>query len=220
MLSVIVPVLNEGKLLPAFLRSVRLWPADCELVFADGGSTDNTLQLLEGHNVVEGACGRGAQCRLAMQSAHGEALAFVHADCHVSPGSMQAIIRALDDGVQWGCLTMRFADVGPALAFGAWVSNMRVKVTGIPFGDQAMFMRRDLYEQVGGMPDLPLMEDYELSRRLLKVVRPTQLRETVITSPRRFEEGGVMRTMVQMRHLRHLYRTGVPAEELARRYYA
>ena len=217
-LSVIVPVLNEEKALPAFLRMVDTWPEGCEVLFTDGGSEDGTLRLLEGRTVVTGAHGRGAQCRLAVQSAQGDCLAFVHVDSVVEAQSIRAIMDALVDGVSWGCLTLRFKDAGPALAFGARMSNLRVRIWGTPFGDQVMFMTRSLYDQVGGMPDLPLMEDYELSRRLAAVVRPRQLPEQVVTSARRFNEGGVMRTMIEMRHLRHLYRSGVPVDELARRY--
>ena len=217
-LSVIVPVLNEERSLPSFLQVASAWPGACELIFVDGGSADRTLELLAGYEVRSGAHGRGAQCRLGASAAKGRGIAFVHADSIVPAESVQAIVRALDRGVPWGCLTLRFVEAGPILALGAIMSNMRVKLTGIPFGDQVMFMSRSLYDQVGGMPDLPLMEDYELSRRLVAIARPKQLRERVFTSARRFKAGGVFRTMLKMRHLRHLYRAGVPAGELAIRY--
>ena len=217
-ISAIVPVLNEEATLPAFLAMCARWDAIDEVLFSDGGSDDATLELLEGRAVIVGAQGRGAQCRLAAEQAYGDALVFVHADTLVAPDAMRAIRNALEDGATWGCLTLRFSGGSSAMAFGAFASNARVRLTGIPFGDQVMFMTRDAYERVGGMPDLPLMEDYELARRLRALAWPRQLRSQALTSARRFEEGGTLRTMAQMRRLRHLYRKGADIDELARLY--
>ena len=217
-LSTIVPVLNEEEALPGFLDSVDRWDCVHEILFADGGSTDATLELLAGRTVIQGAKGRGPQCRLASEHASGDALVFVHVDTLVSPEPMRAIHDALENGTIWGCLTLRFIGGGPAMGFGAAASNARVRVSGIPFGDQVMFMTRQAYDLAGGMPALPLMEDYELSRRLRAIARPKQLSAHAYTSARRFEKGGVLRTMAQMRHLRHLYRKGVDIDEIARLY--
>ena len=113
---------------------------------------------------------------------------------------------------------MRFTTNTPDRWIGSWTANARVRWSGVPFGDQTMFMTREIYDAVGGMPELPIMEDYELSRRLKAVCWPKQLRQKVYTSPRRFESGGNIRVMIQMRHLRHLYRKGVDIETIARLY--
>lgn len=217
-LSVIVPILNEEEVLPAFLESIAQWNCVDEVLFADGGSYDATLALLKGHAVVSGAHGRGAQCRLGAQQAKGDALAFVHVDSIVPPDSMQAIRDALEGSTQWGCLSLRFNGGSLGMGIGAWCSNMRVRLTGIPFGDQVMFMTRSAYESVGGMPELPLMEDYELSRRLRALSWPRLLPQKVFTSARRFSNDGIIRVAAQMRYLRHLYRKGVDPDELARQY--
>lgn len=219
-ISVIVPVLNEEKSLPAFLRYASKWEHVDEILFVDGGSTDSTCDLLlqRGHFAITGAHGRGAQCRLGVEEARGDAFVFIHADSLVPPDSMEAIRTALEKGTPWGCLTLRFRSYDYGMKIGAWASNARVRFTGIPFGDQVMFVTRDAYERVGGMPDIPIMEDYELSRQLRSISWPKQLRQKVYTSARRFEEGGALRTMAQMRHLRHLYRKGVDASEIAQLY--
>lgn len=218
-LSAIVPVYNEEDALPSFLHACAQWDGVCEVIFVDGGSTDRTRELLQGHTVLTGAKGRGAQCRLGADHACGDALVFVHADSFLQDGAMQAISEALDAGCTWGCLTLQFDCNTPSMVFGAFASNARVRLSGIPFGDQVMFMTREAYDEVGGMPDMPLMEDYELSRRLRTLARPKQLPQKVRTSARRFQTGGTVRTMAQMRHLRHLYRTGTDVNELARMYY-
>lgn len=217
-LSVIVPVLNEEEALPAFLESAARWSCVDEVLFSDGGSQDATLDMLQDQIVATGAHGRGEQCRLGAQQAKGDALVFVHADSIVPPDSMQAIRDALEAGTLWGCLTLRFDDGSLRMGIGAWGSNMRVRLTGIPFGDQVMFMTRSVYESVGGMPAIPVMEDYELSRRLRALSWPRLLPQKVFTSARRFSDGGVIRVAAQMRHLRHLYRKGVDPDELSRRY--
>lgn len=217
-LSVVIPVLNEEKALPSLLEQIACWDCVDEVVFVDGGSADATMALLDGQKVLSCKDGRGAQCRLGAECAQGDALVFVHADSSISADAMRAIRAALESGVAWGCLTLRFESRALSMRFAARASNLRVRLSGIPFGDQVMFMTREIYEQVGGMPDLALMEDYELSRRLRSIIWPKQLREKVYTSPRRFERGGSVRTMLQMHHLRHLYRKGVDVQQLAREY--
>ncbi|WP_058985896.1 TIGR04283 family arsenosugar biosynthesis glycosyltransferase [Hugonella massiliensis] len=219
MLSIVVPVYNEEGALPGFLAMIDAAAPDCELVFADGGSVDATLSLLAGRTVVQGAKGRGAQIRVGVARAAGDELLVLHADARIDRAGICAVRRALRAGAPWGCLTLRFDDGALVYRAGAWVSNMRVALWGIAFGDQAMFFRRSVLEAVGGVPDLPLMEDYELSRRLrAQVGRPCRLKEPVLTSARRFQQGGPYRQAFLMRRLRRDYRAGVPIEDLAARY--
>lgn len=218
MLSVIVPVYNEEESLPGFLDNASHWTCEHEIVFVDGGSTDASLDILAGHTVLMGAKGRGPQLRLGAEQSRGENLVFIHCDSLVPNESMLGIVRALDSGVRWGCLTLRFTTKTFDRVIGHWTANARVRWSSIPFGDQTIFVTRELYNEVGGMPELPIMEDYEFSRRCKNVVAPAQLRYKVYTSPRRFESGGNIRTMFQMRHLRHLYRKGVDINEIARMY--
>ena len=213
-LSVVVPVYNEEGALPAFLDSCRAWEGDCELLFVDGGSDDATRELLAGRRVLDSSKGRGQQCRRGAAAATGDALLFLHADSRLPRESFDAVTDALAEGASWGCLTLRFEGArGLGYGFGALVSNLRVRLTGIAFGDQAMFMRKDLLEEVGGVPPLALMEDYELARRLRARAWPRQLGRPVMTSPRRFE-GNALAVALGMRRLRSRYRRGEPIESL------
>lgn len=229
-LSVVVPIYNEQAALPAFLQMAAGWPANVELVLSDGGSTDRSRELVaqaiacEARPgcrlvVVDGAKGRGAQCVRGVEASGGDALMFMHVDERVDPAAIAHVCEALAAGVAWGCLTLRWLRRTPVYRFGEWMSNLRVRCQGIPFGDQCPFMTRELYDAVGGMPDLPLMEDYELALRLrARGERPHQLRDEVWASPRRFEQGGPVRVALQMRRLRRMYRAGVPADELGALY--
>ena len=217
MLSVIVPVYNEEAALPAFLAMASAWCGTFELVFSDGGSVDRTKELVTaaGYRLVEGPKGRGGQCARGVAAASGDAVMFMHADESVGPDAVGHAARALARGVEWGCLTLRWTKRTPTYLFGELLSNLRVRVEGIPFADQCPFMSRSLYDEAGGMPDIPIMEDYELALRLRsRGLRPTQLPDPVWASPRRFEQGGPLRVALMMRRLRRLYRRGVSPDEL------
>lgn len=234
MIWIVVPVFNEKDALPGFLARAASWLDSgtaagkicARLIFSDGGSSDGSLDILRasGHRVVTGAQGRGAQCQAAFEevcrlgAAAGDIIFFVHVDSVLEPGALRALDEACSRGVLWGCLSLRFDLPGPAYAFGALMSNLRVRCTGIAFGDQGIFATRAALEKAGGVPPLPLMEDYELSRRLRAYAWPVQLLCKIWTSARRFEEGGRLRTALQMRHLRALYRRGADVGTLAAQY--
>lgn len=231
-LSVVVPIYNEEYTLPTFLHHAQAWQDDCELVFVDGGSADKSLELLQNYRVIAGPHGRGQQLAAGIAATSGDALLVLHADSVLTRTAFEHVCAALDQGVAWGCLTLRFAPPSagfcathPAqaslrqlqFAFGAALSNARVRTWGIAFGDQAMFFQREVLERSGGMPELSLMEDYELSRRLRKLCRPRQLKATIQSSSRRFERSP-LRRCAQMFWLRARYRAGASPEELAASY--
>lgn len=218
-LSVVVPVYNEHVALPAFLAMVDAWGYPCEVVFSDGGSDDGTLELLEGRTVVRGSKGRGGQCRRGVERSHGEHLLFLHVDTFVGASALAHAVQALDAGAAWGCMTIDYGPDTPMYRFGVRKSNFRAGVLGTPFGDQGMFMTRTALEQVGGVPDLPLMEDYELSLRLRRAFgRPRQLPDVIRASARRFEAGNAVLIGAQMGWLRLRYRLGASPEDLQRAY--
>lgn len=219
MISVIVPVYNEERTLPALLPLLDGMEGGHEVIFSDGGSTDQTLTLLSGRRVATGAKGRAAQCNRAAAEARGDVLFFLHCDSAIPPDVLRHIRSAVDRGARWGCLTLRFDDPSFPYWFGGHISNLRVRWGHIAFGDQGIFLKRTLFEQVGGFPGMPIMEDYELSLRLKREkIYPVQVKSQIVTSARRFHEGGTFRVTWKMQRLRAMYRRGVDIETISRAY--
>ncbi len=221
-LSIVMPVLNEAPGIERALLALHpLRGRGHEVIVVDGGSGDDTVGRARGlcDRLLVSGPGRGRQMAMGARHAVGDAVIFLHADTELPPDGDLLITGALAGGATWG----RF-DV--CLSGGSWglrvverAMNLRSRLTGIATGDQAMFVRRDVLEAAGGVPEQSLMEDIELSRRLLGMGRPACLRDTVWTSSRRWEEGGLVRTVLTMWALRAAYRLGVPAHRLAAFYY-
>ncbi len=244
-ISIVVPMLNEAAALPALLCHLAGWrERGCELVLVDGGSDDDSVAIARaaGFRVVAAARGRARQMNAGARACSGAILLFLHADTRL-PEAADAIVRGALAAASLGSDGQSREDASPALpsrrarntpAWGrfdvcidgrprmlrvvAALMNLRSRLTGIATGDQAIFVRRDVFEAVGGFPEQPLMEDVELSRRLLRVSRPACLRARVSTSGRRWEERGVWRTIFLMWRLRWAYWRGVAAERLAEAY--
>ncbi|HEY0859207.1 MAG TPA: TIGR04283 family arsenosugar biosynthesis glycosyltransferase, partial [Albitalea sp.] len=162
--------------------------------------------------------GRARQMNAGAAQARGEVLLFLHADTALPEGALAAIGEAIDGGALWGRFDVSIAGASAMFPLIAALMNRRSRWSGIATGDQAMFVRRDTFERVGGFPDQPLMEDIELSLRLRRLARPACLRPPVTTSGRRWERFGVWRTIWLMWRLRLLYWLGTPAERLAKAY--
>ena len=221
-LSIIVPMLNEAAALPGLLPQLAHWRTrGCEVVLVDGGSTDGSAAMARaaGFTVVEAERGRARQMNAGAAQAGGEVLLFLHADTQLPAEADAAVGVALAGGRrQWGRFDVRISGRAPMLRVVAALMNLRSRLTGIATGDQAMFVRREVFDGIGGFPLQPLMEDIELSCRLLRRTRPACLRARVTTSGRRWEQRGVWRTIVLMWRLRWAYWRGVPAEVLAEAY--
>jgi rSAM/selenodomain-associated transferase 2 len=221
-ISIVVPTLNEAERIVACLQRLRtLRRAGAELIVADGGSTDTTVVLARpwADRVVVGPRGRAKQMNLGASAATGDVLLFLHADTSLPADARSALDAALADAqVSWGRFDVQIDGASPLLKLVASLMNARSRWSGIATGDQAIFVRRDVFERAGGFPDQPLMEDIELSKRLRKLSPPACLRQRVTTSGRRWEQHGVLRTIVLMWLLRALYWIGLPAERLARLY--
>jgi rSAM/selenodomain-associated transferase 2 len=224
MISVIVPLYNEEKSVTNLLCQLSRLEGACEILLADGGSTDRTRELAlnalpRNARLLEFPRGRAAQSNAAARASAGDILFFLHADSQIPPGTLRHIEKAVLDGAAWGCLTLRFDERHPLTLVCARLSNLRVRLTGIAFGDQGIFVRRGLFLEEGGFPELPLMEDYEFSLRLKRRrIFPVQLSCPIVTSARRFREYGRLRTMFLMWRLRRLYRNGCDVERIAARY--
>lgn len=220
-ISIVMPVLNEAGTISATLNALAACRrAGAELLVVDGGSSDATASLAAGlaDRVLSAPRGRARQMNAGAAQARGELLLFLHADTVLPEGALGAIERAVDAGAQWGRFDVAIAGDSPLFPLIAALMNRRSRWSGIATGDQAIFVRRDVFEQVGRFPDQPLMEDIELSRRLRRVGPPACLRPPVITSGRRWERFGVWRTIGLMWRLRLLYWLGMSAERLAKAY--
>ncbi|MEX1994742.1 MAG: TIGR04283 family arsenosugar biosynthesis glycosyltransferase [Steroidobacteraceae bacterium] len=221
-ISIIIPVLNEAVLLPEALR--RLGPfavRGAEIIVVDGGSSDGSAQIAgqAGLRVLRTQRGRARQMNAGAAAAHGDVYLFLHADTTLPADALDRVQEALREGARaWGRFDVALEGDGVVLALVAWLINLRSRLTGIATGDQAMFVTRRAFRALGGFPDQPLMEDVELSRRLLSRSRPACLRERVVTSARRWQDRGTLRTILLMWRLRWLYWRGRPADELVREY--
>ena len=221
--SIVVPALDEAANLAWLLPDLRArWPA-AEVVVADGGGGDATRESAAAHPGVRwlGAPrGRARQMNAGARRAHGDILLFLHADTRLPDGALEAIGQALGDpAVVGGRFDVRFDSPRPIMRVVAWLMNRRSRLTGISTGDQGIFVRRAVFEALGGYPDIPLMEDVELSRRLKRQGRLAALPLRVTTAARKWEREGAARTIVLMWGLRVLYFVGVSPARLHRWYY-
>jgi rSAM/selenodomain-associated transferase 2 len=221
-LSIVVPALNEATGIVATLQSLAaLRAGGHEVIVADGGSDDATATLAAAHadRVFVAPRGRARQMNAGAAQARGEVLLFLHADTLLPDAAAKAVLGAVAAGAAWGRFDVAIAGRSRWLRLVATLMNLRSRLTGIATGDQAVFVRRDVFDAVGGFADQPLMEDIELSRRLRRLAGPPAcLRARVRTSGRRWEQHGVWRTVWLMWTLRWRYWRGTPADELARAY--
>jgi rSAM/selenodomain-associated transferase 2 len=219
-LTVVLPVLNEAAIIVAALQALApLRARGAEIIVADGHSRDGTAQLAEpfADRVITVRRGRSAAMNAGAAFGTGDVLLFLHADTALPDGTDRLIDAALA-GRAWGRFDLRIAGRHPLLAVVARMINWRSRLTGIATGDQAIFVSRKAFEAVGGFPDLPLMEDIAISRRLKRLCRPFCIATPAITSGRRWEQSGVIRTILLMWRLRLSYYLGVEPALLAELY--
>ncbi|MEW6543054.1 MAG: TIGR04283 family arsenosugar biosynthesis glycosyltransferase [Nitrospirota bacterium] len=226
-ISVVIPALNEETVLPQTLAHAAKLGFD-EVVVVDGGSRDRTTELLAPYlsarapfpiTLITAPPGRASQMNLGAAASRGEVLLFLHADTLLPAEAKAEILAALNDPA---CVGGRF-DVRFERDSGwGWVisrmMNLRSRLSGIATGDQAIFVRRAAFERLGGFADLPLMEDVDFSRRLKRIGPVAPLRAKVVTSYRRWERSGPVRTILLMWTLRFLYWLGVSPRTLSRFY--
>lgn len=218
-LSVVLPTLDEAGAIVGALESAA--GRGVERVVVDGGSTDATIALARPHAelVLVTERGRAYQMNAGARAAAGEVLLFLHADTTLPPDYAAQVATALaDPGTVAGRFDLRLDARGPLYACLGHLISLRSRLTGIATGDQALFVRRAVFEAVGGFPPEPIMEDIALSHALRRRGRIACLRATVRTSARRWQRDGAVRTILLMWVLRLAYYAGVPTPILARAY--
>ena len=221
-LAIVIPVFNEEKTLADALKSIQnleLEAAD-ELVFVDGGSTDKTKQLIldAGFQCLASAQGRAKQMNKGAASTNSDIILFLHIDTAISSSNISNIKKTYNQGYVSGRFNIRLSESNISYRIISFFINLRSSLSKISTGDQAMFVARDVFEDIGGFPELPLMEDIALSKKLKSIGRVACLKDTLITSSRRWQKHGIAKTVVLMWKLRFLYWLGVSPERLAKMY--
>jgi len=217
-----VPVLNEAQAIKDCLDALA--PArrqGASIIVADGGSSDETAARARAlcDALITAPRGRGSQMNAGAAAASNDILLFLHADTRLPQGGLEAMLENMArTGHNWGRFDVEIEGNHFLLPIVAALMNLRSRLTGIATGDQAIFVRRDIFETTGGFPDIALMEDIAMSKRLKRFGRPLCLRERVSTSGRRWEKHGVLRTIWTMWRLRAAYFFGADPAGLARRY--
>ncbi len=222
-ISIVMPVLNEASTLVASLQALQdARSRGVEIIVVDGGSEDATIDLARplADQVLIAPRGRASQMNAGAAAAHGNVLWFVHADTRVTAEHEHKILWATAHawGGRWGRFDVRIDSPNRMLRLVSKAINVRSRWSGIATGDQAIFVSKILFERVGGFPDLPLMEDIAISKRLKCATSPACFPETVLTSARRWETHGVWRTIILMWSLRAAFFFGVSPHFLARQY--
>lgn len=220
-LSIVIPTLNEAAVIVGTLEA--LWPlraAGHEIIVVDAGD-DATAVLAAplADRVVRSPRGRAVQMNRGAAAARGEVLLFLHVDTRLPDGAAALVLDGLKrSGRRWGRFDVRLSGRHPLLRLVERAMSIRSRLTGIATGDQAIFVERALFERVGGFPEIALMEDIALSRRLNREGRPLCLNDRVVTSSRRWDRDGVLRTILLMWWLRLRYFFGSDPVDLARAY--
>jgi rSAM/selenodomain-associated transferase 2 len=219
-ISVIVPVFNEEKSLAANLMELqRLKPE--EIIVVDGGSSDRTREICQRFGVELYGCrrGRATQMNFGAQRARGDVLLFLHADTRLPRTAFDDIRAALRDRkVQGGRFDLQLDNPRPLLRLIGFMISLRSRLSKVGTGDQALFVRRGIFAELGGYPDIPLMEDVAFSRALKRRGVVACLHSRVVSSARRWEMDGICRTVLKMWTLKTLYLLGISPVRLKRYY--
>lgn len=219
-ISVIIPTLNEEQNIARLIAQLLAMPEQPEIIVADGGSADGTLTAARNHALcISCPPGRARQMNAGAQAASGDVLLFLHADSRLAPDALQQVNKALtNQTIVGGCFRLVIDSASFILKLVALGSNLRARFGGLIFGDQGIFVRRQVFEELGGFPEIELMEDWEFSKALHKKGQVTILDTPVYTSPRRWEKHGTWRTLWLMHKIKLLYHLGRTPVQLKKLY--
>ena len=221
-LSIIIPVLNENDVLELNLKKLQ-WVRQLghEVIVVDGGSQDKNAILAKplADQVLSSLLGRALQMNMGASSATGDVFLFLHIDTFLPADGIAAIIKNISQkDFYWGRFDVQLSGQNITFRVIERMMNWRSRLTSIATGDQAIFISRNIFEKIGGFPNMPLMEDVEISHQLKKITKPICLSQKVVTSSRRWEQRGIFNTMRLMWRLRFAYWLGSDPDNLARQY--
>ncbi|MEM7027900.1 MAG: TIGR04283 family arsenosugar biosynthesis glycosyltransferase [Pseudomonadota bacterium] len=217
MISIVIPVLNEAKALPKTLENILAQISDqqqIQIIVCDGGSEDNTQEIarkVENVELVIAKRGRAKQMNVGAVRATGDWLLFLHADTLLPADGLQTIHSLTEHThIQAGCFQQQFSRDHWFLRFVSWLHNWRCNRSRIMYGDQAMFIRRRLFNDIGGFPEEQILEDVLISELIVKHTYPVLLPKTVVTSSRKFEQRGLFRSFFDIFLIMSCYELKLP----------
>jgi len=220
MISIIIPTLNEERTVAETIKKLTKLNGDKEVIVVDGGSSDNTIiEASKYAKVIKSQKGRALQMNAGAKESKGHILWFVHSDSIIHENSLAEIENAINKGYIGGGFHLHFYDWNTKfMKFVEITSNMRGKLLNLVYGDQGIFVKRDIFEKLEGFPQIEIMEDWEFSIRMKKQGRMCLINCPIGTSARRFKQGGGLKTLLLMHKLKILYTIGVPPKELVKIY--
>jgi len=218
--SIIIPVLNEEASIKELLQQLQGYRAQGhEVIVVDGGSVDQTVSISSGlsDKIIKSESGRAVQMNSGALQSKNAVLWFLHADTLIPEKAVENIQDALNKS-DWGRFNIKLSGTNSLFRLIEFMMNLRSSFTGVATGDQGIFIKRKLFESVKGFSNIPLMEDIDLSKKLIRISKPACIKNTLITSSRRWEQKGILSTVLLMWRLRFLYWLGVSANKLAVKY--
>ncbi|SDK75592.1 TIGR04283 family arsenosugar biosynthesis glycosyltransferase [Natronincola ferrireducens] len=220
MISIIIPVLNEEKNIYHLLKELHTLKGDKEIIVADGGSEDQTREIASKYaTVISSGKGRGLQMNKGASIARGEGLWFLHSDSVIVGDAIQQIENTIKEGYIGGGFSLYFHDYPTAfMKFVSITSNWRAKYLGLYYGDQGIFIKKEVFHHIGGYPEIAIMEDWEIGKKLREIGKMKMLQSPIGTSGRRFKQGGQLKTLLLMHKIKVLYTLGVAPAKLVKIY--
>lgn len=221
-ISVIIPALNEEKNIVQLIDYIENENVKAEIIVSDGNSDDSTVEKAEakGAKIVVGRAGRGQQLNRGAQLATSPILLFLHADSRLEKSALENLVKNMNEKQNkiGGCFKLKIESEHPLLRFISWSSNLRAKYLKLIFGDQGIFIRKKAFQEIGGFPEIEIMEDWEFSKKMAAYGSLEFQEDKIYTSARRWEKNGVLKTFFLMHKIKILYILGVNPKKLKKIY--